>query len=99
MGTIDKSPPFRLARLGKWTMKTLNKTDQTSKNPNPVPRKSIGGWIADLRSEGKKISWPTPMEATRLTSTVLGVCFLVSGVLFLASWIVETLLRIIGVGL
>lgn len=78
----------------------MSKTDNTSAGPKvpasvPAPsgRRGLGAYLADVKLEIKKIAWPTPLEATRLTSTVLGVCLLITGVLWIFSVIIEAALK------
>lgn len=78
----------------------MSKTDNTKTTPKapasvPTPsgRRGLGAYLADVKLEIKKIAWPTPLEATRLTSTVLGVCLLVTLVLWLFSVGIEAVLK------
>lgn len=77
--------------------KSIGEARSTSTVPGIDTRRGIGGYIAGVQREAKKIAWPTPSETTRLTSTVIGVCVLVAAMLFGFSLLVETILRVLGV--
>ncbi len=42
----------------------------------PRSKRGIKGFFAEVKREGKKVSWPTVPETHRLTGVVLGVCAL-----------------------
>lgn len=69
----------------------------------PVPdiaRRGVRGFISDVRSEMKKVIWPTRIETLRLTGIVLAVCALAVSILFTLGWAfsqgLDALLRLRG---
>lgn len=82
------------------------KTKGGSGQPQPKPggvatpdtKRGIGSFFGDVQREMKKVSWPTPNETTRLTSTVIGVCLLVAAVLFVFSFTIEKFFDLILLG-
>ncbi len=83
----------------KTVSKTNNPTSGGSGAPSSVPtpdtKKGLKNYLIEVQREMKKITWPTPAEATRLTSTVVGVCILVAAVLFLFSIGIEKFLELL----
>ena len=70
----------------------------TGKLPTPkIKRGGIKGFVKDLQREAKLVSWPTPKETTRLTGTVLAVCFMAAGMLFVFTLLVQQVFKILGV--
>ena len=63
----------------------MSKTPAASPAPSglPVPKmkRGLGAFIADVRRELTKVSWPTIPETNRLTGVVLAVCGLLAVVL------------------
>ncbi|MFM9873656.1 MAG: preprotein translocase subunit SecE [Fimbriimonadaceae bacterium] len=53
--------------------------------------------MKDGPREARQVSWPTPQETTRLTGTVIAVCALVSGFLFLLTLGIRAVFQILGV--
>ena len=57
----------------------------------PAPLARGRGFLHEVWVELKKTTWPTPKEAWRLTSVVLGViiivAFYIGGIDFLLSWL------------
>ena len=54
----------------------------------PVPnfnRRGLKGFLADVRSEMKKVAWPTQKETTRLTGVVITVCVMAVVILYALS--------------
>jgi preprotein translocase subunit SecE len=50
----------------------------------PIPKSQRGGirnFFIEVNRELKKVNWPAPKEATRLTGVVLAVCLLVTLIL------------------
>ena len=62
-----------------------------------VPNIRIGEYVREIRSELRKVVWPTRDEAVRLTAVVIGVCTAVGlflgGVDFLFSQMFQLILR------
>ena len=73
---------------------TKNVPKVASSVATPDTKRGLGAFFADVQREMKKITWPTPPETTRLTSTVIGVCFLVAGVLFAFSLVIEQVFKL-----
>lgn len=72
-----------------------------SKTTPTVPSikgKGLGGFYRDVVREMKHVTWPTRHEAFRLTGVVLGVCGLLTLLLYSFSFAVEQLLHILGIG-
>lgn len=70
--------------------------DKRTAGSVPMPklkRRGMRGFLADTRSELKKVTWPTRHEANRLTGVVLSVCVMCVTILWLLStafgWILE----------
>lgn len=42
----------------------------------PRSKRGLKGFVAEVKREAKKVSWPTIPETHRLTGVVLGVCAL-----------------------
>ncbi len=49
--------------------------------PIPKSKRGLPGFLADVRRELTKVSWPTVPETNRLTGVVLAVCALLAVVL------------------
>lgn len=79
----------RVAEKPKATEKA--KSPEKSRQPNALVR-----WWRETMGELRKVTWPTPEEAWRLTKIVLVVMFgmsLVLGLLdFLFSWLIRLIL-------
>ncbi len=73
------------------------KQPKAGKLPTPTIKRGLGGFFKDLQREARQISWPTPQETTRLTGTVIAVCALVSGFLFLLTLLIRTVFQMLGV--
>lgn len=70
----------------------------TGKLPTPkIKRGGLKGFFKDLQREGRQVSWPTPQETTRLTGTVLGVCFLAAGLLWILTLLIQQIFKMLGV--
>lgn len=69
----------------------------SGKLPTPQVRRGLGSFFKDLKREARQVTWPTPQETTRLTGTVIAVCALVAGFLFILGFLVQGLFRILGV--
>lgn len=65
----------------------------------PTPDLSRGpkAFFKGVQREARLVSWPTPKEVTRLTGTVIGICALVSGLLFVLSLIIGEIFKLLGV--
>lgn len=69
--------------------------------PLPRMKKYRGGpagYVREVVREMRHVTWPTPSEATRLTGTVLGVCIMITLLLFGLSIAFEMFLKLIGIG-
>lgn len=84
-------------------MKTVSKPNNPSTGnpstpsgvPTPDTKRGLKNYFIEVQREMKKITWPTPSETTRLTSTVIGVCLLVTAVLFVLSFGFEQILKLL----
>lgn len=58
----------------------MSKTPAASQTKGSVPvpkmKRGLGSFLADVRRELTKVSWPTIPETNRLTGVVLAVCLL-----------------------
>ncbi len=61
----------------------------------PSMKRGLKGFFQDLQREMKNVTWPTPKEATRLAGVVMGVCAGIVAFLFVVSFVVEQLIKII----
>jgi preprotein translocase SecE subunit len=77
--------------------KPSGKQPKAGKLPTPTMKRGIGGFFKDLQREARQVSWPTPQETTRLTGTVVAVCALVSGFLFLLTLLIRAVFQMLGV--
>ena len=64
----------------------------------PKMKRGKGPFIAGLKRELKKVSWPTYKETNRLFGVVLAVCVLLVGVLGIIGKLAETLIGLITGG-
>jgi preprotein translocase SecE subunit len=48
--------------------------ETTGKVALPSSRRGVKGFFAETSRELRKVNWPSPREATRLTGVVLTVC-------------------------
>lgn len=67
------------------------KETEKTKKPNRLVR-----WWQETLGELRKVSWPTPQEAWRLTRIVLIVMVLTSAVLGILDWIFSKLILLIA---
>jgi preprotein translocase subunit SecE len=66
--------------------------------PVPNMKRGRGPFIAGLKRELKKVSWPTHKETNRLFGVVLAVCVLLVGVLGVIGVLAQTLINLITGG-
>lgn len=73
------------------------KSDKQSK---PSVFNRIGRWLRELKSELKKVQWPTRKQTVNNTVTVIGCCIVVGVFIWLfdfaASGIVTALINLVG---
>ncbi len=67
------------------------KSKQTGK-PNLIGR--ISRWWRETIGELRKVSWPTPPDAWRLTKIVLAVMFIMAVILGLLDFVFSSLIRL-----
>ena len=60
--------------------KTAKKSDKKKSGKNPF--KSIGSFFKSVRSEGKKVVWPKPLEVLKNTLVVLVVILILGLIIF-----------------
>jgi preprotein translocase subunit SecE len=60
-----------------------------------VPRLRVGEQVREVRSELKKVVWPTREEMIRLTGVVIGVCVAMGFFLGSVDYVFEQLFRLI----
>ena len=63
---------------------------------NPPPPSPVGrgrGFLHEVMVELKKTTWPTPKEAWRLTSVVVGVILMVAAYIGAIDWILTWLTK------
>lgn len=65
-------------------------TDRKEKKPNALKR-----WWRETIGEMRKVSWPTPQEALRLTRIVLIVMAAISAILGILDFIFSRLITLI----
>ncbi len=62
-----------------------------------LPGMRLGESVREVRSELRKVVWPTRQEATRLTAVVIGVCgavgLFLGGVDYIFAQLMQLLLR------
>lgn len=66
----------------------------------PIPKSKRGtkGFIAEVRRELTKVTWPTVPETNRLTGIVLSVCLLIGLTLTALSYVSDIIIRLITKG-
>lgn len=78
-------------------VKVSKQPKASGKMPTPTSRRGPKAFLKDVQREGRQVNWPTPQETTRLTGTVLGVCILVTAILFVLSIVIDAIFRMVGV--
>jgi len=68
------------------------KTGKSKKSGKPNLFGRIARWWRETIGELRKVSWPTPHEAWRLTKIVLAVMFLMAVVLGLLDFVFSSLI-------
>lgn len=71
------------------------KTGKSKHSDKPKLIGRISRWWRETIGELRKVSWPTPPEAWRLTKIVLAVMFLMAVVLGLLDFVFSGLIRLI----
>ena len=71
------------------------KTGKSKQSEKPKLVGRISRWWRETIGELRKVSWPTPPEAWRLTKIVLAVMFLMAVVLGLLDFVFSSLVRLI----
>jgi len=66
----------------KKTKKSANKKSDKQKKSRKNPFKSIGAFFKSVRSEGKKVVWPTAKEVFKNTLVVLLVILIVGVIIY-----------------
>ena len=83
-----------LGRRGKLT--TPSRPAPPARSSSPVRTRRGDGFIRDVVSELRKVTWPTRQEATRLTIIVLIVSVAIGaflgGVDYIFYWLINSLL-------
>lgn len=59
-----------------------------------VARKNLVKFFKDVRTELKKVIWPTRQQLANNTFTVLMMCFLVGGIIWLVDWGLTEVLKL-----
>jgi preprotein translocase subunit SecE len=91
LGVFSRSgvvPEIKEISVAEKTVKQ-NKADKP-KQPNAIAR-----WWRETIGELRKVSWPTPPEAWRLTKIVLVVMFLMSALLGFLDYIFSTVISLV----
>ena len=94
-GTEEKTKPAKADKAEKEKAKA-----KAEKEKKPGIGKSIGRFFRELRSELKKVSWPTRAETLKKTGIVI-VCVIVVGIIVwifdgIASSVIDALLSLFG---
>lgn len=74
-----------------------SKPKASGKMPTPTSRRGPKAFLKDVQREGRQVNWPTPQETTRLTGTVLGVCVLATGILYVLSIGIDQVFKMLRV--
>ena len=73
---------------------------KTEKKSEPSIFNRIGKWLRELKSELKKVQWPTRKQTVNNTVTVIGCCAVVGAFIwvfdFAASGIINALISLVG---
>ena len=69
-------------KKAKDTAKKAGKKSNNKKSGKTNPFKSIAAFFKSVRSEGKKVVWPKPLEVLRNSAVVLVVILIVGLIIF-----------------
>jgi len=61
-----------------------------SMDNKPRSDSGISRWFREMRSELKKVVWPTPRQVVKNTGIVLLMVFLIGIIIWVADWILNT---------
>lgn len=94
-GTEEKTKPAKADKAEKEKAKA-----KAEKEKKPGIGKRIGRFFRELRSELKKVSWPTRADTLKKTGIVI-VCVIVVGIIVwifdgIASSVIDALLSLFG---
>ncbi len=70
------------------------KTEKPNKAEKPKQPSALARWWRETIGELRKVSWPTPTEAWRLTKIVLVVMFAMSAVLGLLDFVFSSVISL-----
>ena len=70
------------------------KTEKSKKAEKPKQPSRLSRWWRETIGELRKVSWPTPPEAWRLTKIVLIVMFLMSALLGLLDFVFSRIISL-----
>ena len=57
---------------------------------NEKKRRGISGWFREMKSELKKVVWPTGKQVYKNTAVVLVVCAIFAAITFVMDWALTT---------
>ncbi len=70
-----------------------NRAMATSTDASPQAPKPRGGYLYEVWTELKKVTWPTPQEAWRLTMVVLGLIVIVGVIIGALDFVLSAIFR------
>ena len=87
-------------KMEKATQAAANKDKKSEKKSKPSIFSRIGRWLRELRSELKKVQWPTAKQTVNNTAIVI-VCVIVVGIFiwlfdFAAGGLINALINLVG---
>lgn len=53
-------------------------------------KRGIGTWFREMKSELKKVVWPTPKQVYKNTCVVLVVCAIVAVIIGIMDWVLNS---------
>ncbi len=53
-------------------------------------KRSFGTWFREMKSELKKVVWPTPKQVYKNTCVVLAVCAVVAVIIGIMDWVLTS---------
>ena len=92
-----------MAEENKSTAPVKVSTNAVKKNEGKLPfGKRVAKWFREMRSEARKVIWPTPKQTLNNTIIVIVCCIIVGICIWLFDWlassVISALLALFGKG-
>ena len=84
---------------GQGSASASEKADKAKKDKKPEKQKKpsifarIGKWLKDMKSELKKVQWPTKKQTINNTVIVIICCIIVGICIWLFDWLAGSVIR------